>query len=79
MLPDATGQRAVRQPPRLRPLHGLFERLLEGGMIRLVLADRQPRVGSVQHVIDQAPIAGSFRLSRGDNPPKHPRGVNNGS
>jgi hypothetical protein len=24
-------------------------------MIRLVLADRQPRVGSVQHVIDQAP------------------------
>jgi hypothetical protein len=70
-------QQAVRQQPP--PLHGLFEHLLEGGMIRLVLEDRQARVGLVQHVIDQTPIAGSFRSSRGDNPPKHPRGFNNGS
>jgi hypothetical protein len=48
-------------------------------MIRLVLEDRQPRVGPVQHVKSQASIAGSFRSSRGDNPPKHLRGVNNGS
>jgi hypothetical protein len=60
-------------------MHGPFEHLLEGGMIRLVLEDRQPRAGLVQHVIDQASIAGSFRSSHDSKPPKRPRGVNNGS
>jgi hypothetical protein len=48
-------------------------------MIGLVLEDRQPRVGPIPHVIDQAPIAGTFQSSHGCNPPKRPRGVNNGS
>ena len=64
---------------RLRPLHGLFQDLLEGGVIRVALEDRHPRIRAVQHVVNQPPIRVSFRSSHVASLPRRRPFGNNGA
>ena len=57
----------------------LHDMQLEGGVIRVALEDRPPRIRAVQHVVNQTPVRVSFRSSHVASLPRRRPFVNNGA
>ena len=54
---------AIGQQSSSRAVNGFLENPLEGLVIGVLLEDRHPRIGPVEHMVDQATVIRSLRSS----------------
>jgi hypothetical protein len=59
------GHDTVGQQPCSLAINGLFQNPLEGLVAPVILEDHHPRVGAIEHVVNQAVVIPSSRLSHG--------------